>query len=161
MGNIGYSNDDLAKGNDTSGLATNAPVEKLTSGYDKLRGYDASGNPQVHAGIDLVPLNANGTVDETAQILSIGNGTVVKVGNATGFGPNTVVIALSDGNYVTFGHMSAASVTRGQTVSVGDTLGTVGSMGRSTGTHVHIQESIGGPFATSLGFQEYVDPGSH
>jgi murein DD-endopeptidase MepM/ murein hydrolase activator NlpD len=114
-----------------------------------------------HPGVDIVPLNANGTVNQNASILSVSDGTVVLVGAVSGFGPNTVVVQNADGNYVTYGHMSASNVSVGDAVSVGDTLGTVGSMGMSTGTHLHLQETTGGIFYNSPGFTGFVNPGNH
>ena len=150
------ANGNLISGNDSSGAATDADQEKVSSPYDAARG-----DGKVHSGIDIVPLNSDGTVDTDASIQSISDGKVVKVGEAAGFGPNTVVVQNTDGNFVTYGHMSGADVTVGQTVNVGDDLGTVGSMGLSTGTHVHIQESVGGPFWNSPGFAGFVNPGGH
>lgn len=148
----------LKAGNDTSGSATDADRQVVTSPYDASRSADGS---KVHSGIDIVPENADGSVDANAHIQSISNGTVVKVGNVSGFGSNTVVVQGSDGNFITYGHMSSASVHVGDSMSVGDTLGVVGSEGMSTGIHVHIQESQGGAFWNSQGFNGFVDPGHH
>jgi murein DD-endopeptidase MepM/ murein hydrolase activator NlpD len=159
--NIGYNGNKLIVGGDTSGLATDAYSEKVTSQYDAPRPNNSDGLETAHSGIDIVPMNSDGTVDKTAAILSISDGTVVKVGYASGFGNNTVVVQNQDGDYITYGHMSSATVAEEDVVSVGDQVGVVGTEGQSSGIHIHIQESVGGPFAKSPGFQYFVDPGSH
>lgn len=67
------------------------------------------------------------------------DGTVVSVGPMRGFGPHTVVVEYDDGSQVLYGHGQAANVVAGQRIRRGQTLGLVGSEGRSTGPHVHRQ----------------------
>jgi len=59
-----------------------------------------------------------------------------------------VVINFTDGRQAIFGHMSKVSVQEGDIVKQGDTIGNVGSTGRSTGPHVHIgfHGSLGNPY---------------
>ena len=67
-----------------------------------------------------------------------------------GYGTHVVVDHLVNGQKVqsTYAHMIAGSptVTVGQTVTVAQTLGLVGSTGASTGAHLHLGISIQGTF---------------
>lgn len=45
----------------------------------------------------------------------------------------------ADGNYTIFGHMSKELVGVGQRVSAGQAIGEVGSTGRSSGNHLHVE----------------------
>ena len=50
-----------------------------------------------------------------------------------------MVMNFSNGAQAIFAHMSAVASTPGQKVNQGDIIGYVGSTGRSTGPHVHIE----------------------
>ena len=47
------------------------------------------------------------------------------------------MIAHDDGITTLYGHMDGCSVSVGQTVSQGETIGICGSTGNSTGAHIH------------------------
>lgn len=55
-----------------------------------------------------------------------------------------VVISHSDGTSTLYGHMSSRSVQQGQTVKQGTVIGYVGSTGRSTGNHLHLEVRVHG-----------------
>lgn len=55
-----------------------------------------------------------------------------------GFG-NRVVVDHENGYQTTYAHLSNIYVTPGQRVSRGQTIGQMGSTGRSTGTHLHLE----------------------
>jgi murein DD-endopeptidase MepM/ murein hydrolase activator NlpD len=85
-------------------------------------------------------------------------GTVTSSGPATGFG-NAVAVAkridVAPGIPFTvsyaFGHgPSARGLTSGQGVFPGDQIMSVGSMGHSTGPHLHVQKSTGDPFTGKM-----------
>ena len=60
-----------------------------------------------------------------------------------GYG-NGVVIKHSDGSgYSMYAHMNSVSVSKGATVSRGQKIGTMGSAGKSTGTHLHFEMATG------------------
>ncbi len=61
-----------------------------------------------------------------------------------------VVVNFNDGKQAIFAHMSVVASHAGQTVKKGDVIGYVGSTGRSTGPHVHI-EFKGGSINPYLG----------
>ena len=81
------------------------------------------------------------------SIVASQGGTVVTAGwNAGGYG-NYVVVDHGNGYRTLYAHMLNGSVLvkAGQKVSQGQKLGTMGSTGRSTGTHLHFEvQSTGG-----------------
>lgn len=90
---------------------------------------------RMHEGIDI----AAGT---GTPIGSAGSGTVIVAGWSGGYG-NLVVV--SHGQLATaYAHMSRVSVSVGQSVGRGTTLGAVGCTGRCFGPHVHFEVRDGG-----------------
>ncbi|MBV1704346.1 MAG: M23 family metallopeptidase [Hyphomicrobiales bacterium] len=105
-----------------------APV--VTSRFG-IRVDPFNGIPALHPGIDLH--EAYGT-----PIKATGGGTVEVAGPDGGYG-NLVVVDHGDGLKSYYGHMSAILVHVGQRVAKGETLGRLGSTGRSTGPHLHYE----------------------
>jgi murein DD-endopeptidase MepM/ murein hydrolase activator NlpD len=78
-------------------------------------------------------------------------GTVVAVnGNAGASYGNYVAIEHSGGVYTLYAHLSSTSVSVGQSVTAGQTIGAVGSTGNSSGPHLHF-EVRNDPSAFSVG----------
>jgi len=86
-----------------------------------------------HKGIDIA--NKSG-----GAILAADSGRVVVAGwvDNVGYG-NRVMVDHGNGYQTLYAHMSKISVRVGQSVKRGDVLGTMGSTGRSTGTHLHFE----------------------
>lgn len=86
-----------------------------------------------HKGLDIA--NHSG-----GAILAADAGTVVTSGwpDNSGYG-NRVVVDHGNGYQTLYAHLSKLSVKVGQTVKKGDVLGSMGSTGRSTGTHLHFE----------------------
>ncbi len=78
-------------------------------------------------------------------ILAADAGRIIVAGwkDNSGYG-NRVMIDHGNGFVTLYAHMSSISVKEGQTVRRGDVLGTMGSTGRSTGTHLHFEIRQGG-----------------
>ncbi|CAM5738631.1 Peptidoglycan DD-metalloendopeptidase family protein OS=Streptomyces tendae OX=1932 GN=GUR47_05730 PE=4 SV=1 [Streptomyces tendae] len=76
---------------------------------------------------------------------------VTFAGWSNGYGNRVVLHGTIDGKQVstTYNHMSAFSVSVGQSVKVGQQVGAVGSTGYSTGPHAHFEVMQNG---------DYVDP---
>ena len=95
------------------------------------------GGSDFHTGIDISGGGAYGS-----PVLAANAGTV-KVANTAvtpGYGYGKYVIIDHGGGIQTlYAHMSALSVTVGQTVAQGEKIGEVGSTGWSTGPHIHFE----------------------
>lgn len=93
---------------------------------------DASYGLGYHTGVDLEA--ASGT-----PVKAVHGGTVVSVNGAGSAYGNHVAIKHADGVYTLSAHLSSVSVSVGQTVTAGQTIGLSGSTGNSTGPHLHFE----------------------
>lgn len=84
-------------------------------------------------------------------IHATGAGVVEAAGWRPIFG-QAVVVDHGFGYKTLYGHMSSISVHVGQAIERGDTVGLVGSTGRSTGPHVHYTVFSGGAQVNPRGF---------
>jgi murein DD-endopeptidase MepM/ murein hydrolase activator NlpD len=89
-----------------------------------------------HTGLDF---NGN----DGDPITSIANGVVTDAGYDGSYG-NKTVVTLEDGTELWYCHQTTIGVSVGDTVLSGQTIGTVGSTGNVTGSHLHIEVRPGG-----------------
>lgn len=108
-------------------------INIVTQGFGES-GYYSSKD---HLGVDYS--------GAASYVVSICDGVVVDVytGYGHGYGNTAVVKCVSPENvefYVLYGHMkdNSLKVKKGDTVTVGQRLGTMGSTGVSSGAHVHV-----------------------
>jgi murein DD-endopeptidase MepM/ murein hydrolase activator NlpD len=107
---------------------------KLESGLGGRRNPFGGRGFEYHEGQDIDA--AYGTpVQVTAS------GRVIIAGRQRGYG-NVVYVDHGNGLSTRYGHLSEIDVTVGQTVTRGQTIGFVGSTGRSTGPHLHYEVRI-------------------
>jgi len=93
------------------------------------------GYPHFHTGVDMVePFGS--------PVYAADDGIVALVGSSSSGYGNYVVVAHSGGLDTLYGHLSAALVKVGQTVSQGQPVGLEGSTGNSTGPHLHFELRI-------------------
>ncbi|MFE3167584.1 peptidoglycan DD-metalloendopeptidase family protein [Streptomyces sp. NPDC059224] len=127
---------DAASSSESSDTSTTAvsgftlPVSGGTIGT----GYHVAGSmwsSGYHTGVDFV-------VPTGTPVKAVGEGTVVTAGWGGAYG-NQVVIRLADGYYAQYGHLSALSVSVGQTVTAGQQIGLSGATGNVTGPHLHFE----------------------
>jgi murein DD-endopeptidase MepM/ murein hydrolase activator NlpD len=90
-----------------------------------------TGQRAFHDGMDIVA--STGT-----PVRAPADGVVTSAGRRSGYG-KAVDLSHGFGLGTRFGHLSAVLVRPGQRVRRGDTIGRVGSTGRSTGPHLHYE----------------------
>ena len=78
-------------------------------------------------------------------------GTVVTAGYYGSYG-NQVVISHGDGMQTRYAHMQSIMVSVGDEVAIGQQVGTEGSTGRSTGSHLHFEVIIDGQTTDPLAY---------
>ncbi|WP_404354263.1 murein hydrolase activator EnvC family protein [Exiguobacterium aurantiacum] len=129
------------------------PVSGYVSSPFGPRQNPLTGVAESHRGIDLV--NATGT-----PIVAAAPGIVVKAAPATGYGNVVFVSHIVGGEVWTtvYAHLDAITVTSGQTVGAGQTVGTLGNTGWSTGPHLHFELHRG---QWAPGQPNAVDPGPY
>ncbi|MHC5268508.1 M23 family metallopeptidase [Enterococcus sp. LJL98] len=94
-------------------------------------GYSGNG----HDGVDFT-----GNYGDT--ILAARYGTVVETGFDWSAG-NYVILQHDNGYYSYYMHMTAVSVSEGQSVETSEQIGTMGTTGNSTGVHLHFGLATG------------------
>ncbi|MBT2470112.1 peptidoglycan DD-metalloendopeptidase family protein [Streptomyces sp. ISL-66] len=107
--------------------------------------YRASGamwSSGYHTGVDFIA--STGTT-----VRAVGAGTVVSAGWGGAYG-NEVVIRHADGKYSQYGHLSQLSVSTGQSVSGGQTIGLSGATGNVTGPHLHFEIRTGPSYGSDI-----------
>lgn len=110
-----------------------ASLEYISSGFG-YRSDPFTGEAAFHAGLDF-----RGPIG--APIYAAARGTVSYAGVRQGYG-NCLEITHGNGVVTRYAHMSAFRARVGQVVAAGDTIGAIGSSGRSTGPHLHFEVRI-------------------
>ncbi|MEU7723765.1 LysM peptidoglycan-binding domain-containing M23 family metallopeptidase [Streptomyces sp. NPDC040724] len=95
-----------------------------------------------HTGVDFIA--SSGTT-----VKAVGAGTVVSAGWSGAYG-NEVIVRHTDGKYSQYAHLSQLSVSSGQSVTAGQTLGLSGSTGNSTGPHLHFEIRTGPSYGSDI-----------
>lgn len=109
----------------------------ITSPYG-YRIHPIYGTKKFHSGIDIgAPRNAN--------IVAAESGTVILAswGYNGGYG-NYIIVSHGNGLTTRYAHCNSLSVSTGQKVSRGETIGKVGTTGDSTGNHLHFEVRVNG-----------------
>ncbi|MBE6844749.1 MAG: hypothetical protein E7508_03395 [Ruminococcus sp.] len=157
-----YYEDDSYYNDNSSGSSSGSSSSSSSSfngsltwpvpGHYVISSYYGSRWGSFHQGIDIADGNTNG-----AAVVAAEGGTVTSVvtgcphdygknsscGCNGGYG-NYVQISHGDGTSTFYAHLGSVYVSYGQSVSRGETIGTVGSTGWSTGPHLHFEVLIGG-----------------
>ncbi len=118
-----------------------APGAPITNPYGVA---DAEYVAGYHTGVDFA-------VDTGTPLHAVGDATVVSAGYAGAYGKE-IVLRLPDDHYAQYAHLSAISVSAGESVAAGQEIGQSGSTGNSTGPHLHFE------IRTSNRYGAVVDP---
>lgn len=113
----------------------------LSSGYG-TRQDPFKGGSDFHSGLDI-------SAGSGRAVAATADGTVVSAGPGGAYG-NLVVIDHGFGIVTRYGHLSRFAVAAGQQVRRGDTIGYVGSTGRSKGPHLHYEILVNGRLTNPL-----------
>jgi murein DD-endopeptidase MepM/ murein hydrolase activator NlpD len=108
------------------------PIKRgWTSSYYGMRTDPFTGRREFHKGMDFAG-------KEGSDVIAVGAGVVTWAGDRYGYGK---LVEVNHGNgYATrYGHNKEILVSVGDTVKKGQTLAHMGSTGRSTGPHVHLE----------------------
>jgi murein DD-endopeptidase MepM/ murein hydrolase activator NlpD len=90
-----------------------------------------TGRPAFHSGLDMAAF-------ERAPVVATSPGVVSFAGSRSGYG-YTVEIDHGHGFKTRYGHLRDIQVQRGDRVAIGQRIGSMGSTGRSTATHLHYE----------------------
>ena len=138
--------------NETHGLTQQfyTPLDlywyNYVSSYYGYRINPVTGAEQFHRGVDIA-------VPTGTTVLAAMDGTVTTAAYDSYYG-NYVVIEDSKGYCTKYAHMDTLSVSAGQTVKHGDSIGTTGNTGSSTGSHLHIECLYNGEYYNPLFYFE-------
>jgi murein DD-endopeptidase MepM/ murein hydrolase activator NlpD len=104
--------------------------------YRETSGYGVRYDPftrrlAVHGGLDLVAY-------DRAPVIATSPGVVRFAGARPAYG---LVVEIDHGHgfWTRYGHLRELQVSRGEKVAIGQRVGSMGSTGRSTGTHLHYE----------------------
>jgi murein DD-endopeptidase MepM/ murein hydrolase activator NlpD len=111
-------------------LLTPVPGQEITSSFG-YRTDPLLGSKAFHSGIDF-----RGPTGLAVKASAAGK--VIHAGPSGGYG-NMVEIKHASGWVSRYAHLSQFNVQEGDAVDTGDTIGAVGSTGRSTGPHLHYE----------------------
>lgn len=117
----------------TSGIEFNHPVLNTAqvSAPFGMRTNPFTKEPSWHGGVDL-----GAPWDD--PIFAPAKGEIIFAGTKSGWGKR-VDLQVSDGWVLRFAHLKEIKVSQGDQVTSGDVLGLIGSTGRATGPHVHLE----------------------
>ena len=108
----------------------------ITSNFSPRRKNPVTGIYKRHTGTDI-------GASYGAAVVAANSGKVTLAGWNSGYG-NCIIIDHGGGKATLYAHLSAYSVSSGQSVSKGQRIGSVGSTGNSTGPHLHFEVLING-----------------
>jgi murein DD-endopeptidase MepM/ murein hydrolase activator NlpD len=117
---------------------------------DMAAGSNASASTQISSHFYRDSGALHGALDipgsQGQPIFATGDGTVIYGKNdPNGYGSHWVIIDHGGGLQTWYGHMSDRVVENGAKVKAGQQIGKMGNEGRSSGTHLHYQITLGGP----------------
>ena len=107
---------------------------RLMGGYG-VRSDPFNGEGAMHTGIDI-------SAPQGTPVHATADGIILHAGWNGGYG-RCVIIDHGNGYQTWYAHLSRIDAIEGQEIRQGETLGAVGTSGRSTGAHLHYEVRIG------------------
>lgn len=121
------------------------PIKKgWTSSYFGMRTDPFSGKLEMHKGIDFAGRDGS-------EVVAVSSGVVTWASSRYGYG-NLVEINHGHGYTTRYGHNAKILVKVGDVVEKGQSISLMGSTGRSTGPHVHLEVLLNGRQVDPLPF---------
>ncbi|MDA8228173.1 MAG: peptidoglycan DD-metalloendopeptidase family protein, partial [Desulfitobacterium hafniense] len=124
-----------------SGQLSSGMIWPLRGRITSYFGYRGS---EFHTAIDIEG-------NQGDPFVAAASGTVISTGWDGGYG-NSILIDHGNGVKTRYAHCSELLVTPGQSISKGDKIGTVGSTGRATGSHLHFEVIINEDYTNPLNY---------
>jgi murein DD-endopeptidase MepM/ murein hydrolase activator NlpD len=121
----------MEKTNEMAAMPNLWPVQGYVTGGFGLREDPLGEGGEFHSGVDISTRYGN-------KVVAPSDGLVIFAEPREGYG-NVIVVDHGFGITTRYGHLSAFNVKEGQRVHRGETIGFVGSTGRSTGAHLHYE----------------------
>jgi len=118
-------------------------IKKVSSGYGE-RMNPFTQKKQLHKGVDLV-------AETNTKVYSTKDGEVIKAAYNSKKG-NYIQIKHKDDFQTNYHHLKLISINIGDNVTAGDIIGTVGSTGKSTGSHLHYEVLKNGKNVNPINF---------
>jgi murein DD-endopeptidase MepM/ murein hydrolase activator NlpD len=124
-------------------VSSSKSASKLENGGGPL--YKGYYSRPIEGGVRTQGLHGYNAVDLAAPIgttIRASAQGIVIISRSSGFNGgygSYVVISHPNGTQTLYAHMNKVNVYQGQTLDKGETLGTVGSTGKSTGPHIHFE----------------------
>jgi len=131
----------LKKLDEVHGVLRSIPLFAPLDSFTLMSGFGVRSDPfnsqaSMHYGLDM-------SAPMRTQVMATAPGTVVVAGWRSKYG-RLVEIDHGNGLRTRYGHLHKINVRRGQKVDFRETIGLLGSSGRSTGPHVHYEVLING-----------------
>jgi len=104
---------------------------RITSTFGHRENPFGGSNVETHKGLDI-----SGPIGSPVKAMA--EGTVEFAGRRGGFG-NCIMLKHANGFETLYGHLSEIKVRVGEKIEIGQTIGKIGSTGRSTGPHLHYE----------------------
>jgi murein DD-endopeptidase MepM/ murein hydrolase activator NlpD len=118
---------------------------RISSRFSRRRLHPILKVRRPHLGIDYA-------APQGTPVMAASDGVVIAAGWSGGYG-RTVRLRHANGYQTLYGHLSRISVRRGQRVSQGEKIGTVGRTGVATGPHLDYRMSLNGKYVDPLRIQ--------
>lgn len=117
-------------------LSWTDPIQGTITSDFGYRDHPVYGGEQFHEGLDIA-------AEKGTEIAAFAAGTVEYTGESTTYG---LYFQLDHGNGIRsfYAHCDSVLVQKGDTVSAGQAVATVGDTGNATGSHLHFELSVGG-----------------